>query len=56
MNGFLKYLGLIIELIGVILLLLPKFIDAKSNPFLIAGGTCMVIGVIAYVVINKLLK
>jgi len=56
MNGFLKYLGLIIELIGVILILLPKFIDVTVNPFLIAGGVCMVVGVILYVIINRHLK
>ncbi len=56
MNGLIKNIGLIIELIGVALLIIPKVMESTTNTTLIAGGSCLVLGVIAHVVINKFVK
>lgn len=56
MKALLKYSGVIIQLIGVILLLVPKFMGTTSNVTLVAGGSCIALGVIVYVVINRIAK
>lgn len=56
MKALLKYSGLIIQLIGVVILLVPKFMGTTSNVTLVIGGACIVLGVIAYVVINRIVK
>lgn len=56
MNAFLKYLGLIIEVIGVIFLIVPKLMSTTSNNTLVAGGACMVIGIATHVVVNRKVK
>jgi len=56
MKALLKYSGIIIQLIGVLLLLVPKFMGTTTNVTLIAGGVCIALGVIAYVVINRVVK
>ena len=53
MNGLVKSIGLIIQLIGVALLIVPKIMETISNMTLLAGGICLVIGIIAHVLINK---
>lgn len=56
MNTLLKYSGLIIELIGVALLLVPKFMKTTSNLTLSVGGLCIIVGVIVHVIMNKRIK
>ena len=56
MKALLKYSGLIIQLIGVILLLVPKFMGTTSNITLGIGGFFIVLGIIVYVIINKVTK
>lgn len=57
MKALLKYSGVIIQLIGVILLLIPKLMgNPANNVMLMAGGACIVLGVIIYVVINRRVK
>lgn len=57
MKALLKYSGVIIQLIGVILLLLPKLMGNPANNLMLSlGGALIVLGVIAYVIINKVVK
>lgn len=56
MNTLLKYTGLIIELIGVALLIIPKLMETTSNVTLAAGGLCMIIGVIVHIILNRMIK
>lgn len=56
MNAFLKYLGLIIELIGVVFLIVPKVMSTTSNMTLVAGGGCMFIGIVTHIVVNRRVK
>ena len=56
MKALLKYSGIIIQLIGVILLLVPKFMGTTTNITLVFGGSFIALGVIAYVITNKLIK
>lgn len=53
MKALLKYLGVIIELIGVAFLIIPKIMQTTSNATLIAGGSCLVAGIITFIIINK---
>ena len=56
MNTFLKYIGLIIEIVGVAFLLIPKVMSATSNLTLAVGGICIVIGIITHIILNKIIK
>lgn len=56
MNAFLKYIGLIIELVGVALLLIPKLMSTTSNVTLAAGGACIVVGIVTYIILNNIIK
>ncbi len=53
MKDFIKYLGIIIVLLGVLVLVISAVASKISNPVLAVGGTLMVLGLIAHVVINK---
>ncbi len=54
MKALLKYIGVIIELIGVVFLIVPKLNHTTSNTTLVVGGALLVIGVLTYVIINKI--
>lgn len=57
MKALIKYSGVIIQIIGVLLLLVPKIMGkASNNVTLVIGGALIVLGIIAYVVINKMVK
>lgn len=56
MNALLKYSGLLLQLIGVALLLIPKAMGNISNGYLVSGGTLIVLGIIVYVIINRVVK
>ena len=56
MNEFLKYLGVIILLIGVIILAVPAIYGGMSNAILMAGLGTILLGYIGHIVINKRLE
>jgi len=53
MKGFLKYLGILIVLIGVLLLIIPAFLNTTSNLNLAIAAVMMVVGLIAHIILNK---
>ncbi len=53
MKASLKYIGLIIQLVGVAILLIPKFMGTISNQTLLIGGVCIVLGLGIYIVVNN---
>ncbi len=56
MKILLKYSGLILQLIGVALLLIPKMMGKLNNGTLAAGGICIALGIIVYIIISKFEK
>ena len=56
MKALVKYSGLILQLIGVALLLIPKVMGTLNNTFLIAGGALIALGIIVYVILNRVVK
>lgn len=52
MNTLLKYLGVILCLIGVVVLCVYKF-AVPSNALLVTGLACELVGLVAHVLINK---
>ncbi len=56
MKTLLKYLGPIILLIGTILLGVYHFTKPAENILLIISGSLMIVGLIAHIVINKLIE
>lgn len=53
MKELLKYLGVFILLIGVLILAIPSIQGTVSNTLLCVGLVVMLIGYISYIVINK---
>ena len=54
MNTFLKNLGLILVAIGAIILIVCFLTgNVNENGYLIAGAASIIVGIIAYIVINK---
>lgn len=54
MNTFLKNLGLILVAIGAIILIVCFFTgNVNENGYLIASAASIIVGIIAYIVINK---
>jgi len=56
MNEFLKYLGIIIALLGVVAFALYYYVFPSNNACLIVGGACLIIGFFAHVLINRFCK
>ncbi len=52
MNEFLKVLGAVLVFIGA-LILMAYYFGSPSNSLLVAGGTSMVVGIIAHILLNK---
>lgn len=52
MKGFLKYLGVILLLLGVVCLVVYKY-ALQANGLLISGMVLEVAGILAYIFINK---
>lgn len=52
MNEFLKVLGAVLVFIGA-LILMAYYFGSPSNSLLVAGGTSMVVGIIAHIILNK---
>ncbi len=55
MNTILKYLGVIMVLLGVVCLIVYKF-AVPSNGLLVAALALEVVGVLAHVILNKRLS
>ncbi len=53
MNNLLKYLGVIVLLIGVAVLAVPAITGGMSNTILIAGLALVIIGYFAHIILNK---
>jgi hypothetical protein len=53
MKNFLKYLGSLIILIGVVPLLIYHFGTVQTNTLLVAGGVTMLVGALLHVLLNK---
>ena len=56
MKFFLKNSGILLVLIGAFFLIIPFFTHLQTNISLLTGWLLMVIGLVAYIVINKLIK
>ncbi|WP_163629906.1 hypothetical protein [Paludibacter sp. 221] len=55
-NEILKYLGIIVMLIGVILLAVYHFSDFPGNTLLIIAAICVVVGAVGHVILNKFIE
>ena len=53
MKELLKYLGVIILLIGVVILAIPTIQGQANNVYLGVGLLTMLIGYVSYIAINK---
>ena len=53
MKDLIKYLGVIILLIGVVVLAVPTFQGTLNNTLLIVGFTLIIVGYLGHIVINK---
>ena len=49
----LKYLGVLILLIGVAVLVIPTFMGNPSNTYLLAGMAIIIIGFLGHIVLNR---
>lgn len=55
MKSFLKYLGPILQLVGVAILAIYYFNQTPENTLLAVAGIIMVLGMVGHIVINKLI-
>lgn len=53
MNELIKYLGIILILIGTAVLAVPQFMGAMTNTILLVGLFTIAIGIIVHIVINR---
>jgi hypothetical protein len=56
MNYFLKNSGIFLMLAGSLILIIPFFTHLQSNLSLIIGWLSIIVGFIAYIVINKKMR
>lgn len=56
MKLFLKYVGVLVLLIGVAILAVPFLTGSMSNGVLVAGIVVMLIGYFGHIMINKRLE
>lgn len=56
MNEFLKYLGVIIALLGVVAFALYYYVFPSNNTCLILGAVALIVGFFAHVLINRFYK
>jgi uncharacterized protein YjeT (DUF2065 family) len=56
-NEILKYLGILVILIGVAVLVIYHFgAHAAENTLLIVGGLCIFVGAVGHVILNKYIQ
>jgi uncharacterized membrane-anchored protein YitT (DUF2179 family) len=53
MKSFLKTIGIVLLLVGVIILIIPFFLYIQTNNSLLTGWLLIVAGFITYIVTNK---
>jgi hypothetical protein len=53
MNKFLKYIGVVVLLIGVTILAIPALMGSMTNAILMTGLVVMLIGYFGHIIINK---
>ena len=53
MNEFLKYLGVIVLLIGVAVLAVPAFTGGMTNSTLLTGLALIIVGYLGHIALNK---
>lgn len=53
MKNILKYLGILIMLVGVVILAFYHFGSYAGNGLLIAAGACVLVGLFAHIIINR---
>ncbi len=56
MKNLLKYLGIFIILLGVILLLVYNWTDSPTNGLLVAAGLCVVAGAVGHIILNRVIE
>ncbi|MDR1939150.1 MAG: hypothetical protein LBQ73_11735 [Tannerellaceae bacterium] len=56
MNNLLKYLGVIILLIGVAVLAIPAFLSGVNNTILLSGSGIIVLGYLTHIFLNRRLE
>ncbi len=55
-SEILKYLGVLVILVGVALLVVYNFGSYPGNGMLVAAGACVVVGAIGHIVLNKYIE
>lgn len=53
MKELLKYLGVIIAIIGVAILAIPQFMGTTTNTTLMSGLVVIILGIVSFILINK---
>ena len=53
MKSFVKYSGILVQLIGVLCLIVPYFGKFQNNTTLLIGWLLIISGLVLYIVINK---
>jgi uncharacterized membrane protein len=53
MKIFLRFLGIIIMVIGLIILAISEFSNQDNNTLLAISGGAIILGLITYVIINR---
>ena len=53
MKDLMKYLGVLVQIIGILLLIIPYFNQATTNTTLIFGGGLIALGFILHIVLNR---
>lgn len=53
MKELLKYLGVIIAIIGVAILAIPQFMGTTTNATLMTGLVVIILGILSFILINK---
>jgi nicotinamide riboside transporter PnuC len=53
MKNLLKNLGILVVVIGVLLLIIPAFLNTTSNTTLGVAAILMVVGLIGHIMLNK---
>ena len=56
MKEALKYLGIVIVIAGVLVLAIPGLKHEVTNTSLTVGGILLVVGLLAHIIINKIVK
>ncbi len=56
MRNILKFSGIVLTLLGVISLIIRQSKGETSNYLLVVGLGCMILGLLFYIVVNKIVE